>query len=85
MNAYNSLIIVWTYLAFYSKAATYDLYESNSAERFFSNSNIQVNFDLRDRSLTWTADTPLAVGCGASVLVFDDTIGKRPRPVSCIE
>jgi hypothetical protein len=50
-------------------ATKYDLSKPTSAEQFFANSNINVEY--ADNELVWTAETPLAVGCGVSVLVAD--------------
>ncbi|KAL7479785.1 hypothetical protein ACHAW6_005697 [Cyclotella cf. meneghiniana] len=52
-------------------ATKYDLSNLNSAERFFANSNINANYDATN-NLVWTAETPLAVGCGVSMLVAEE-------------
>lgn len=56
-------------------ATKYDLSNLNSAERFFANSNINANYDASN-NLVWTAETPLAVGCGVSMLVAEEISGE---------
>eukprot|EP00804_Cyclotella_cryptica_P012447 CCRYP_010862-RA/>CCRYP_010862-RA protein AED:0.22 eAED:0.22 QI:219/1/0.5/1/1/1/2/0/683 len=52
-------------------ATKFDLSNPNSAERFFATSNINANYDASS-DLVWTAETPLAVGCGVSILVAEE-------------
>jgi hypothetical protein len=73
---YHLVLLLLAYLTTPINAATYDLADSVTAERFFANSNINVAYDEDSNAITWTAQTPLAVGCGASVLIADETVGK---------
>ncbi|KAL3800916.1 hypothetical protein ACHAWO_000049 [Cyclotella atomus] len=71
---YHLVLLLLAYLTTPINAATYDLADSVTAERFFANSNINVAYDEDSNAITWTAQTPLAVGCGASVLIADETV-----------
>jgi hypothetical protein len=61
------VLLLTTHLTASIQASNYDLSNPTSAERFFANSNINVLEDDQG-SLSWTASTPLAVGCGVSIL-----------------
>ncbi|KAL7539563.1 hypothetical protein ACHAXR_009390 [Thalassiosira sp. AJA248-18] len=55
--------------------STWDLYDSDTAERFFLSSEIEATFFIDDDSSTatprveWTATTPLPSACGVSIFV----------------
>ncbi|EED86485.1 predicted protein [Thalassiosira pseudonana CCMP1335] len=53
---------------------SYDLANANSAERFFSDSAVEATLFLGDGArIEWTATTPVAVACGSSVLLTDES------------
>lgn len=72
----HSILLLLAYLTATINAVTYDLANPITAERFYANSNINVTYDEDSNAITWTAQTPLAVGCGVSVLVASEIVGK---------
>lgn len=77
MASVHIVLLLLSYVSSIVRAQKYDLSNPNSAERFFANSNIDVSYDQESSVLTWTAETPLAVGCGASVLVANIDVGEQ--------